>query len=60
MISALQPEFLQLQNNLKFGNGLFGYIEMGTHILAHSSFSHWKEQYFIKAQILVYTPNFET
>jgi hypothetical protein len=49
MISALQPEFLQLQNNLKFGNGLFGYIGMGTHILAHSSFSHWKEQYFIKA-----------
>jgi hypothetical protein len=49
MMSALQPEFLQLQNNLKFGNGLFGYIGMGTHILAHSSFSHWKKQYFIKA-----------
>jgi len=41
MMSALQSEFLQLQNNLKFAHCLFGYIGMGTHILAHSSFSHW-------------------
>jgi len=56
-MAAKQPEifgrpfffFFERRNNLKFGNGLFGYIGMETHILAHSSFSHWKEQYVIKA-----------